>query len=41
MTPAPGLLTGIIFQLFVKDRLPVPPVKVDRCAVVMHVSRTL
>ncbi len=33
MTPAPGLLNSTLFQLFVKDLLPVPPVKVDRCVV--------
>jgi glyoxylase-like metal-dependent hydrolase (beta-lactamase superfamily II) len=33
MTPAPGFLNRILFQLFVKDLLPVPPVKVDRCVV--------
>ena len=33
MTPAPGLLNLILFQLFVKDLLPVRPVKVDRCVV--------
>ena len=33
MTPAPGLLNLILFQLFVKDLLGVPPVKVDRCVV--------
>ena len=33
MTPAPGLLNLILFQLFVKDLLGVPPVKVDRCFV--------
>ncbi|HEX4168511.1 MAG TPA: MBL fold metallo-hydrolase [Bryobacteraceae bacterium] len=31
MTPAPGVLNLILFQLFVKDLLPVPPVRVDRC----------
>lgn len=30
MTPAPGLLNRILFQLFVKDLLPVPPTSVDR-----------
>jgi Metallo-beta-lactamase superfamily len=33
MTPAPDFLNRILFQLFVKDLLPVPPVKVDRCVV--------
>ncbi len=33
MTPAPGLLNLILFQLFVKDLLPVPSAKVDRCVV--------
>jgi glyoxylase-like metal-dependent hydrolase (beta-lactamase superfamily II) len=33
MTPAPGLLNLILFQIFVKDLLGVPPVKVDRCVV--------
>ncbi len=33
MTPAPGILNLILFQLFVKDLLPVPRVLVDR-----HVS---
>jgi glyoxylase-like metal-dependent hydrolase (beta-lactamase superfamily II) len=33
MTPAPGLLNLILFQLFVKDLLPVRRVKVDRCVV--------
>jgi glyoxylase-like metal-dependent hydrolase (beta-lactamase superfamily II) len=33
MTPAPGLLNLILFQFFVKDLLPVPRVKVDRCVV--------
>ncbi len=30
MTPAPGLLNFILFQLFVKDLAPVPITKVDR-----------
>jgi glyoxylase-like metal-dependent hydrolase (beta-lactamase superfamily II) len=33
MTPAPGLLNLILFQLFVKDLLAVRPVKIDRCVV--------
>ena len=33
MTPTPGLLNLVLFQLFVKDLLPVRPVKVDRCVV--------
>ena len=33
MTPAPGLLNLILFHLLVKDLLPVPPTKVDRCVV--------
>ena len=33
MTPAPGLLNRVLFQLFVKDLLPVPRTTVDR-----HVS---
>jgi len=33
MTPSPGLLNLILFQLFVKDLLGVRPVKVDRCVV--------
>jgi glyoxylase-like metal-dependent hydrolase (beta-lactamase superfamily II) len=33
MTPAPGLLNLILFQLFVKDLQGVPPVKVDRSVV--------
>jgi hypothetical protein len=30
MTPAPGILNRILFQLFVKDLLPVLPTTVDR-----------
>ena len=30
MTPAPGILNRILFQLFVKDLLPVPRTTVDR-----------
>ncbi len=30
MTPAPGLLNWMLFQLFVKDHAPVPPVTIDR-----------